>query len=82
MFSCTKNDDSSRSCCNAYEYILDDGENVLEVKILKIFDPIWGFDPKFFSKIHVFLVISHIEGVIGVRSLAARSVYEGYYRKT
>ena len=54
----------------------------MEVKIFKNHDPIWGFDPNFFSKIHVFLVITHIEGVIGVRSLAARSVYEGYYRKT
>ena len=33
----------------------------LEVKILKDFDPIWGFHPNFFSKIHQFLVITLID---------------------
>ena len=35
----------------------------LEVKILKNFDPIWGFHPKFLFRNHQFLVISHIDGV-------------------
>ena len=58
------------------------GESWLEVKNRKNRTRKVVFDPNIFSKIHVFLVITHIEGVIGVRSLAARSVYEGYYRKT
>ena len=53
--------------------------NVLEVKNFKNLNRKVVFHPNFFSKIHVFLVITHIEGVIGVRSLAARSVYETYY---
>ena len=42
---------------------LHTGGMFLEVEILKIFDPIWGFHPKFFFKSHQFLVISHIDGV-------------------
>ena len=64
-----------------HQFFRYDGERLLEVKILKNVDPIWGFHPNFFSKIQLFLVITHIEGVIGVRSLAARSVYETYYYK-
>ena len=58
---------------------LDGGEMFLELKILEIFDPILGFHLNIFLKIQQFLVISHIDGDIGVRSLAARSVYETYY---
>ena len=39
---------------------LDNGGNVLEVKNLENFDPIWGFQPNFFFKIHQSLVISLI----------------------
>ena len=35
----------------------------LEVKILKNFDPIWGFHLNFLFGNHQFLVISHIECV-------------------
>ena len=51
----------------------------MEVKNWKNLNPKMVFDQNIFFKIHKFLVISHIEGVIGVRSLAARSVYETYY---
>ena len=40
---------------------LDGGGMFLEVKILENFDPIWGFHPNFFFKIHQFLVITLID---------------------
>ena len=42
-------------------YIWDDGGIFLEVKNPKNFDPIWGFHPNFFFKIHQFLVITRID---------------------
>ena len=44
--------------------ILDGGGMFLEVKIMEIFDPILGFQPNFFFKIHSFVVISHIDGMM------------------
>ena len=58
---------------------LHDGGMFLEVKILKNFDPIWGFHPKFlFGNLH-FLVISHIDGVSWSDCLP-RGVYIGMYK--
>ena len=58
----------------------DDGGMFLEVKILKNFDPIWGFHPKFLFGNHHFLVISHIDGVSWSDCLP-RGVYIGMYKE-
>ena len=64
---------------NFHPSIQHNGGRKIGVKNPKNFDPIWGFHPNFSFKNHQFLVISLIEDTIGVRSLAARSVYKEHY---